>query len=162
VCCFSCERTNLVVFLSLFSKMFSMAFYSFLFPLFGLWNCICLWILYTLFTLCPFKTKRGSVFYFGLGMYFSVQISRLWSQIPCIRLDIPVNHPNYVVILSRLPSVSKSFELFKVAFVRTSQQHIRTPFSVRQVKGFPSQTQIWEDSCNRLDGMYTPSECYPW
>jgi hypothetical protein len=33
VCCFSCERTNLVVFLSLFSKMFSMAFSSFLFPL---------------------------------------------------------------------------------------------------------------------------------
>jgi len=33
VCYFSCDRTNLVVFLSRFSKMFFMAFYIFLFPL---------------------------------------------------------------------------------------------------------------------------------
>jgi hypothetical protein len=30
---------------------------------------------------------------------------------------------------------------------------IRTPFSVQQVIGFLSQTQIWEDSCNRLDDV---------
>jgi hypothetical protein len=30
---------------------------------------------------------------------------------------------------------------------------VRTPFSDRQVKGFSSQTQIWEDSCNRPDNM---------
>jgi hypothetical protein len=67
--------------------------------------------------------------------------------------------------------------LFKLISVRTSQQHIRTlfrvpeesnvqvhpferhgntvwtPVSVRQVKEFPSKTQIWEDSCNRLDDI---------
>jgi hypothetical protein len=30
---------------------------------------------------------------------------------------------------------------------------VRMPFSVRQVIGFLSQTQIWEDSCNRLDDV---------
>jgi hypothetical protein len=60
------------------------------------------------------------------------------------------------------PSVSRSFELFKVASVWTSQQHVQTPFSVRQEKGFPSQTQIWEDNCNHLDNKYTPSGPYPW
>jgi len=29
------------------------------------------------------------------------------------------------------------------------------------VKGFPFQTQIWEDSCNRPDDMIIPSVCYP-
>jgi hypothetical protein len=37
---------------------------------------------------------------------------------------------------SGLPSASRSFELFQVAYVRMSLQHVRTPFSVRQVKGF--------------------------
>jgi len=36
-----------------------------------------------------------------------------------------------VVIPFELSSMSKSFKLFKVASVRTSQQHIQTPFSVR-------------------------------
>jgi len=80
--------------------------------------------------------------------------------------------------------------LFKLAYVRTFQQHVRTLFkvrakssvqvhpsggrgctirtlvSVRQVKGFPSQTQIWEDSCNRrtsglrrLDAIHIKAKC---
>jgi len=69
--------------------------------------------------------------------------------------------PDDMVILSELPSVSRSFEVFKVASVRTSQQHVWTPFSVRQVKGFPSYTQIWEDSYNRPDDRSTPSRRYP-
>jgi hypothetical protein len=59
-----------------------------------------------------------------------------------------------------LPYVSRSFELFSVASVRTSKQHVRTPFSVRQVKRFLSKTHIWEDSCNRPDDVVFPSERY--
>jgi hypothetical protein len=33
--------------------------------------------------------------------------------------------------------------------------------SVRQVKGFPLRTQIWEDSCNHPDDRSTPSIHYP-
>jgi hypothetical protein len=68
VWCFSCEMTNLVVFLSLFSKMFSMTFYSFLFPLD--FDTIFVLGFSTLFTICPFETKRRSIFCFGPGMYF--------------------------------------------------------------------------------------------
>jgi hypothetical protein len=46
-------------------------------------------------------------------------------------------------------SMSRSFKLLQVASVWMSQQHDRTPFSVRQGKRFHSKTQIWEDSCNR-------------
>jgi hypothetical protein len=60
-----------------------------------------------------------------------------------------------------LSSVSKSFELFQVTSVRTSQQHVRTPFSVQQIKGFPFQTQIWEDSCNHPDDVVISSGRYP-
>jgi hypothetical protein len=49
--------------------------------------------------------------------------------------------------------MSKSFELFSVAFARTSQQHVRTTFSVQQVKRFLSKTQIWEESYNRSDDV---------
>jgi hypothetical protein len=38
---------------------------------------------------------------------------------------------------------------------------VRTPVSVRQVNGFPSQAHIWEDSCNRSDERSTPSGRYP-
>jgi len=30
---------------------------------------------------------------------------------------------------------------------------VRMPFSVRQVIGFLSQTQLWENNCNRLDDV---------
>jgi hypothetical protein len=73
--------------------------------------------------------------------------------------------------------VSRSFELLKVAFVQTLWQivqplfrvreesniqvhpsgrrdnTVRTLFNVRQVTWFLSQTQIWEDSCNRPDDV---------
>jgi hypothetical protein len=90
---------------------------------------------------------------------------------------LPSGRPSHE---SGRPLVSRRFKLFKLASVRTSQQHIqtlfrvpeessiqvhpsgwlgntvRTPFSVRQVKWFPSQTQIWEDSWNRSDVRSTP------
>jgi len=97
----------------------------------------------------------------------SAQIPSQRSRIPRFRPDVPVNRPDAqqssnispkdVVILSRLPLVSKNFELFKVASVRMSQQEVRTPFSVRQVKEFSMRTQIWEDSCNRSDDRSTSS-----
>jgi hypothetical protein len=93
--------------------------------------------------------------------------------------------PDDVAIPSGLPSVSRSFTQFKVASIHMSLQNIRTlfrvleessvqvhpsrrrgntfrtPISVRQVKGFPLQTQIWEDSYNRPDGKSTPFGRYP-
>jgi hypothetical protein len=95
-------------------------------------------------------------------------------------------HLDDVVIPSGLPSMSRRFELFRLASVRTSWQHVwmlfrvredysasvhpsgrrgytvRTPVRVRGELGFPSQTQMWEDSCNRLDDKSTPFEHYPW
>jgi hypothetical protein len=62
-------------------------------------------------------------------------------------------HPDDENFLSEPSFVSRSFELLKVASVRTSQQHGRTPFSVQQVKRFLSKTQIWEDSYNRPDDV---------
>jgi hypothetical protein len=76
--------------------------------------------------------------------------------------------------------MSRSFEQFKVASVRTSWQHVQTLFRVREVSSipvhpsgrcgntirtpirvrgefeFPSQTKIWEDSCIRLDVKSIP------
>jgi hypothetical protein len=70
--------------------------------------------------------------------------------------------PDDVAIPSRRPSVSRSFEQFKVTSVCTSLQHVRTLISVRQEIRFPSQTQIWEDSCICPDDRATPSGRYPW
>jgi hypothetical protein len=50
-------------------------------------------------------------------------------------------------------SVSRSFELFQIAYVWTFQQHVRMPLSVRSAMGFLSKTQIWEDNCNRPDDV---------
>jgi hypothetical protein len=70
MCCFSCERTNLVVFIFLFSKTFSMAFYNFLFPLDfeTVFGCG-FFLLYLPFVLLR---QKGGVFFFrfGPGMYF--------------------------------------------------------------------------------------------
>jgi hypothetical protein len=49
--------------------------------------------------------------------------------------------------------VSRSFELFQLASVRTFQQHVWTTLSVRPAIGFLSKTLIWEDRCNRLDDV---------
>jgi hypothetical protein len=48
---------------------------------------------------------------------------------------LPFGQPSHA---SGLPSMSRSFELFKVAPVRTSQQHVRTLISGQQEIGFPS------------------------
>jgi len=84
---------------------------------------------------------------------------------PCItfgRSSVSNIHSDNVVISSGLPLVSRRFELFKVASVQTSQQHVRTLFSVRQVREFSSQTQIWENNCKCPDDRSTPSGRYPW
>jgi hypothetical protein len=49
--------------------------------------------------------------------------------------------------------VSRSFELLQLASVQTFQQHVRMPLSVQLAMGFPSKTQICEDSCNRPDDV---------
>jgi len=67
--------------------------------------------------------------------------------------------PDEAVIPSGCPSVSRSFELFKVASVRTFQQLVRTLVSVRQEIGFPSQTERWEDSCIHPDVILNKAIC---
>jgi len=57
--------------------------------------------------------------------------------------------PNDENFPSEPSSVSRSFKLFQLASVRTSQQHVRTPLSIQSAMGFLSKTQIWEDSYNR-------------
>jgi hypothetical protein len=53
-----------------------------------------------------------------------------------------------------IPSfVSRTFELFQLASVWTSQQHVQTLSSVRQVERFLSKTKICEDNCNRPDDV---------
>jgi hypothetical protein len=47
--------------------------------------------------------------------------------------------------------VSRSFELFQLASVRTFQQPVRTTLNVRPSFRFSFQNQIWEDCCNRPD-----------
>jgi hypothetical protein len=89
-----------------------------------------------------------------------VQNSKQLVQFPCIRSDdvvfrpdahlSSIIHPDDKNFSSGLPSVSRSFELFQVASVQKFQQHVQKPFSV-------SKTQIWEDSCNRLDNLAIPS-----
>jgi hypothetical protein len=68
----------------------------------------------------------------------TVQASSIWTK-RTFRSDLP---------LCREPS-----NYSQLASVRTSQQHGRTPFSVRQVERFFSKTQIWEDRCSRPDDV---------
>jgi hypothetical protein len=60
--------------------------------------------------------------------------------------------------LSGPSSVSRSFELFQVASVQTSQQHVQTTFSVRLAMEFLFKIQIWKDSCNRPDDVCSRSD----
>jgi hypothetical protein len=83
----------------------------------------------------------------------SVQIPIQSNQIPCIRPNDVIFRPDDKNFPSEPSSMSRSFELPRVASVWMSQQHDRTPFSVRQGKWFRSKTQIWEDSCNRPDDV---------
>jgi len=55
------------------------------------------------------------------------------------------------------PNQCQEVEQFTVTSVRTSWKHVRTHFRVQEELGFPSQTRIWEDSCNRLDDRATQS-----
>jgi len=80
---------------------------------------------------------------------------------PSGRRDIPSRRPIVQSIIrpddenfpSRPSSVSRSFELFQLAFVQTFQQHVRTTLSVRPAMGFLSKSQIWKDRCNRSDDV---------
>jgi hypothetical protein len=93
----------------------------------------------------------------------SVQIPSKSNRIPCIHPDDVIFRPDAHLssiirsddenFPSRPSFESRSFELFSVASVRTSQQQVRMPFSVWQGKKFCSKTQIWEDSCNRSDDV---------
>jgi hypothetical protein len=65
----------------------------------------------------------------------------------CIHPDVSATCPDALQSSKRIQRSSVSF---------------RTPVSVRQVKGFPSQTQLWEDSCNCPDDRFTLSRRYPW
>jgi hypothetical protein len=70
-------------------------------------------------------------------------IPKLPSGRPCKasrRSSVSNIRPDDVAIPSRHPSVSRRFKQFKVAFVRTSWQHVRTLITVRQEIGFPSHT----------------------
>jgi hypothetical protein len=77
------------------------------------------------------------------------------------RCDIPYGRPTIQSIIrpddenfpSRPSYVSRSFELFQLASVRTFQQHVRMTLNVRLAMGFLSKTQIWEDCCNRPDDV---------
>jgi hypothetical protein len=89
----------------------------------------------------------------------SMQNSKRVDQFPCIHPDahlLSIIRPDDKNFLFGRPSMSRSFKLFQVASVQTSQQHVRMPFSVRQVKRFISKTQICEDSCNRPDDVMFP------
>jgi hypothetical protein len=140
----------------------------------SLWLAVFYW---TKSLLCNVAFFRDTVILivYTLVMCFKKTLCRIQDsevQIPCIHLDDLVFRPDArqssnirpdeEKVPSGLPSVPRSFELFQVASVRTSQQNVRMPFNVRQVKGFPFQTQIWEDSCNRPDDVVIPSGCYPW
>jgi len=76
----------------------------------------------------------------------------------CSRVIVTLNcpsiiRPNDENFLSGPSSVSRSFKLFQLASVWTSQKHVRMPHSVRSAMGFHSKTQIWEDSYNRSDDV---------
>jgi hypothetical protein len=80
----------------------------------------------------------------------SIQIPTQKSQILCFRPDGLVKHPDGYQSATSVrttwqyrPNAHRSFKLFKVASIRTSQQCTRTLISVQQEIEFPSHTQIW-------------------
>lgn len=55
------------------------------------------------------------------------------------------------------PSMSRRFELVSVASVQTSQQHVRTPFSVQQVKRFLSKHRYEKTAVTvRITWLFRP------
>jgi hypothetical protein len=51
------------------------------------------------------------------------------------------------------PLVLRSFEQFKVASVRMSQQHVRTLLIFREDSSSPLQTWIGKTTCTHLDAI---------
>jgi hypothetical protein len=103
------------------------------------------------------------VFLFRVLLEDSAQFPSQRNRIPCIRSDNVIsfqtlNSPSIIYpddenFQCGPSSMSRSFKLFQVASVRTFQQYVQTPFSVRLAVRFLSKTQIWEDSCNHLDDV---------
>jgi hypothetical protein len=96
---------------------------------------------------------RDSIIFRALFLEDSAQIPIQRNRIPCIRSDDMIFRPDDENFPSEPSFVSRSFELFQVESVRTSQQHVRTSFSVQPTMGFLSKTQIWKDNCNRPDDV---------
>jgi len=121
--------------------------------------------------LCRFQIKK-------VGSFISVQMaqSSFWTLIGqqhlsgrrgnTFRMAISVYYTSLYLsgLLSNMSGHSSEFQRNLAFLVHQSGRRgntNRTPVNVRQVKGFPSQTQIWEDSCNRPDDKSTPSGRYP-
>lgn len=158
----------------------------------------------TLFTLCPFETKKGEYFFFWTGnvfqtsqvifipewpngefascilltksllckvailtgmpnisessKYFRKAISSVQGKFCANSNSLKVgSHSGWPNHVSGRPSVSRSFEQFKVAFVRTSWQHIWTLFRVREDFSTPFHTRIGKTASTRPDAKATPS-----
>jgi hypothetical protein len=79
-------------------------------------------------------------------------VSMTWYSIRMLNCP-SIIHPDDENFLSEPSFVSRSFVLFQLASVRTSQQHVRMPLSVWLAMRFLSKTQICGDSCNRLDDV---------
>jgi hypothetical protein len=107
------------------------------------------------------KTFLFSLFLFKLLDFitlFSVSrrfctVYKLENYVPCQpfgRRDILSGRPTAQSIIrpddenfpSGPSSVSRSFELFQLALVRTFQQHVWTPLGVQPAMEFPSKTQL--------------------
>jgi len=77
-------------------------------------------------------------------------------QIPTQRSWIPSFCKDNLVIRPDAHQCQEA-EQFKVASVRTSWQHVRTHFRVREDSSFPSQTRSGKTTCTRPDARATQS-----
>jgi len=133
-------------------------FYSFLLPVFGLSNCI-FGILYTMFTLVLLRHLKG-VFYncsFSILYLPFVLLRQKWGVFfvldrECIFKPIKWflsqnGQRGSLLIYDWLHSIDK------ITTKYCSSASVWTPVKVWGELGFPLQTQIWEDSCNRPDAI---------
>jgi hypothetical protein len=67
------------------------------------------------------------------------QLTSQKSRIPCFRPDGPIIHPDVLQCLEDSDKLS-------VASIRTSGQHFRALYKVRDDSSFPLQTRIGKDS----------------
>jgi hypothetical protein len=89
-----------------------------------------------------------------------VSLASVWTALYNIRTLISQQHPSGIYVQTPI----------NVQKIQTIQGCIRSNVSatrpklvkIRHVKGFPSQKQIWEDSCNRPDNRSTLSQWYTW